>query len=485
MLGFHVGHISCPKKEIVHDTEYWLQQVNRASVVANLGMGLLDRETAIMIREALNEIRRESDSGEVRRSDLYIEFEPKLLKLCGNHASVLHAGRSSQDILATCNAALNRERLLMVAYSVIGLCHDLIETARRESDAVVPAYTNGVQAQPTLYSHYLLAHVEVFSRDIERLIECWQRHDVCPMGSCVCTGTGWPLDTARMAKLLGFKKTADNAFDAGQCRGNDFPLEMSQIIASIMLHVNAFLADFMQQYAQTKPWIQSLDKNGVYHSSSMPQKRNPGLINDCRRDAGLVISSAQSVMVRMQNLPLGMADVRDAWMMQALTEDSAIVIETFAGIIRSLQVDRERARDELMSEWTCSQEIADTLMRQAGIDFRTGHGFASEFVTQARSKGWTPKNVEYEDFCRVWASYSLKHNLDPTFPLDEETIRSATIPELILSNRRTFGSASPLMIDEQIENCAKTIAQFSDWISKTIEEQEDTATQLEAELASI
>lgn len=155
MLGFHVGKVQAPDQSMVHDTEYWLQQINRASVVANVESGLLDRELARKIRAALDELRREAAEPGAQHCDLYIQFEPKLLKLCGMEASRLHAGRSSQDILATSNAAMNQERLMMLAGETARLCDALLETAKRESDALVPAYTNGVQAQPTLYSHYL------------------------------------------------------------------------------------------------------------------------------------------------------------------------------------------------------------------------------------------------------------------------------------------------------------------------------------------
>ena len=146
-----------------------------------------------------------------------------------------------------------------------------------------------------------------------------------------------------MAQLLGFSRPLTNAFDVGQCAGNDLPLEMSQIISAVMLHVNAFLADFMVQYADPHPWIRWESSNGLYCSSAMPQKRNPGLINDCRRDAGLVIGEAQGVMLRIQNLQLGMADVRDAQVLEALADDACITLRTFAGIVRELVVDRKRA----------------------------------------------------------------------------------------------------------------------------------------------
>ena len=296
MLGMHMGRVPAPSaaedavaesgERATFDTEDWLQLINRASIVANVEAGLLDRENAGKLARALDDMRREGEKPGAKRAELYITFEPELLRRAGMAASVLHVGRSSQDILATANAGLNLERLVKILAALSEVRRALWELADREQGAVVPAYTNGVQAQPTLYSHYLLAQISVFGRDVERAFECIRRFDFCPMGSTVLNGTGWPLRVERMAELLGFSRALANAFDAGQCAGNDLPLEMSQIVTAAMLHVNAFLADFMVQYATPHPWIRMESTNGEYRSSSMPQKRNPGLVNDLRRVGG-------------------------------------------------------------------------------------------------------------------------------------------------------------------------------------------------------
>lgn len=428
------------------DTEDWLQLINRASIVANVEAGLLDRENAGKLAAALDDMRREGEKPGAKRAELYITFEPELLRRAGMAASVLHVGRSSQDILATANAGLNLERLTKILAALSEVRYALLELAEREKDTVVPAYTNGVQAQPTLYSHYLLAQISVFGRDVERAFECIRRFDFCPMGSGVLNGTGWPLKVERMAELLGFSRTFTNAFDAGQCAGNDLPLEMSQIATAAMLHVNAFLADFMVQYATPHPWIRMESTNGEYRSSAMPQKRNPGLVNDLRRDAGLVIGEAQGVMMRMQNLCLGMADVRDARMMKELADDACIVLRTFAGFVRTLRVDRDRALAELNADWTCTQEIADRLVRSGHVDFRSGHGFASRLVTWAREKGVTPPTLEYGDVLALWKTFRADvkaASLPEDFPLGEAELREATSPEGIVKSRATTGSANP------------------------------------------
>lgn len=470
MLGMHMGRVPAPSaaedavvesgERATFDTEDWLQLINRASIVANVEAGLLDRENAGKLARALDDMRREGEKPGAKRAELYITFEPELLRRAGMAASVLHVGRSSQDILATANAGLNLERLVKILAALSEVRRALLELAERERETVVPAYTNGVQAQPTLYSHYLLAQISVFGRDVERAFECIRRFDFCPMGSTVLNGTGWPLRVERMAELLGFSRALANAFDAGQCAGNDLPLEMSQIVTAAMLHVNAFLADFMVQYATPHPWIRMESTNGEYRSSSMPQKRNPGLVNDLRRDAGLVIGEAQGVMMRMQNLCLGMADVRDARMMKELADDACIVLRTFAGFVRTLRVDRDRALAELNADWTCTQEIADRLVRSGHVDFRSCHGFASRLVTWAREKGVTPPTLEYGDVLALWKTFRADvkaASLPEDFPLGEAELREATSPERIVKARATTGSANPEMVAADLERERETL----------------------------
>lgn len=480
MLSLHMAEQPSSPFAELPDTEEWLQRINRASVVSNVEQQLLDLSLARQIRQALDTLREQAKTNpDYVHCNLYIEFEPKLLALTGAQASVLHLGRSSQDVLATANSGMNRERVVTLVQIINDLIGELLELAKREKESVVPAYTNGVQAQPTLYSHYVLAHAHVFVRDVKRLQECYARFSQCPMGSGVCNGTGWPLDTTRMAELLGYDATFDNAFDAGQCQGNDFPLELAHIIVSLMLHVNQFLSDFMVQYAQCRPWIRYGSQQGVYISSAMPQKRNPGIINDCRRDAGLVIGSAFGVMQRMQNLNLGMPDVRDNHTMLGLFQDAGQVILMFARIIRSLAVDKVRALEELQQDWTCSQELADTLVREATVDFRTAHQFASRLVTWARESAQTPETVTYENVVAVWETWAQDKAVPKTFPLSQEGFRRALNPWTILQQRQTHGSASPSLLPEQFQELELILSQMKDWVGKTLQFQSQIWSNLD------
>ena len=445
MLGLHMGKtIDEAKHYELHDTCDWLGLINQASVVSNYEAGLLEKTVAKEILKAQNEVERLWRQPGAVRPELYITYEPEILKRAGMQASSLHVGRSSQDILATANAALNIEGLARIGHRALAVAEAFVDLAARTVDAVVPAFTNGVQAQPTLMSHKALAHKRVFFRDVQRIFECLRRYDVCPMGSCVLNGSNWPVPVARMSELLGFSRPLENAYDVGQCCGNDFPLEISQIVTSLMLHVNTFLADFSVQYADTHPWLLLGGGEGVYVSSAMPQKRNPGVVNDCRRDAGLVMGAAQGVLMRMQNLPMGMADVRDRRVMDELMRDAVVTLASFEGIVRRLHVDQDRALALLNDDWTATQNLADALVRCNAADFRRAHGFASILTACARKERLTPVTMTYKRVQQLWADWAGgEEGVLTEFPLSQMEWQATLDPRCVLEGRKTTGGANP------------------------------------------
>ena len=449
-----------------HDTAYWLFRINEASVIGNVGKGLLPKELAIRIRDTLRQMESDADNGRWIRPDLYITFEPELLKRCGVEASILHVGRSSQDILATTNFAQTREAMLALADSTVGLVRSFCNKAEQYWDTIVPFYTNGVQAQPGRYSHYLYAQAISWGRELDRLIECLNRYNRSPMGSSVLNGSPWPLDQDYTARVLGFNCVAENAFEANQLSSNDFPLEASQVIQAMMIKITNFLQDFMVQYAQPRPWIHLVKAGSTYISSAMPQKRNPGLINNCRRNAAVVISESQNVLLRIHNLNEGMPDARDneinlEWLCDALN-----VIEMFKGIVDGLQVNDKRALEELDQDWTCTQNIADMLMLKAQVPFRLGHHFASNLVTWARDNNKTPSNVTYAEICEQWLVFNSKgKGTQGAFPMSETELKLAMNPAGIVAARVSFGGPQESDMQRQKANLASWCKTHEDEIN--------------------
>ena len=431
---------------MIHDEFYWISQINKASVASNREENLLDEATAKLAARGIATVEKEAETDPAKRVKKYITYEPMVIAATGPEVTILHAGRSSQDILSTMRVAIVREETMKICDALDAVISKLLSLADQHRDTVVPNYTNGVAAQPNSYAHYLLGFVAAFLRDRERLNECLKRYNESPMGATVLNGTGWPLNRDRMAELLGFDRPRLNAFDCTCETPVDFSLEVSSIAAGIGIHVGSMINDIMVQYAQSRPWI-ILQEGGenTYVSSAMPQKRNPGLMNNCRGDASDVVTEMEAVFTRVHNLVPGMVDGKSVAKNSRMTKSTVSMLERFLKVLNALRINPERALEELNSDWTASQEIADRLMRDHGLPFRIGHHVASRMVSWARANNVLPKDFPYEQMQRLYKEEILEEFPEgpKELPMTEAEFLDALDPRKIIANRKTKGSAAP------------------------------------------
>ena len=243
--------------------------------------------------------------------------------------------------------------------------------------------------------------------------------------------SSWPLDRPRLAELLGFDGLAVNGYDATQISPNDVGLEAAQIAGSVALRVGALMQDVHVQYHQTRPWL-LLAPGRTYTSSAMPQKANPGVIQntrgpgDRRRQLGAGGDAARPQRDAGNDRLQVHRDERRRAHLRARHADAA----RSADVLASLRVDRARALEELESDWTTSMELAETLQREQRIPFRVGHHFASEVVVYAREHDLRPKAFPYAEAVRIYAEAGKKYQIaDTRLPLDEAAFRRTLSPE--------------------------------------------------------
>ena len=448
------------------DAFHWLTQINKASIVVNLRSGLLDDRVAALTAKGLREVVEDAEAGRSKRVSRVIDYEPLLIAKAGPEVTILHAGRSSQDMHSTYRAAIVREAALDLADELDAAMKELADLADRHQDTLLPAYTNGVAAQPTSFAHQILGYLAGFTRDRERLSEFYRRLNECPMGTTVLNGTGWPLDREGMSERLGFDRPRRNAYDASQISMYDLPAELAGVVASIGLHIGEFVGDLFVQYAQPRPWI-LLQEGGenTYVSSAMPQKRNPGLLMNTRTEASDCVGLAMAALTRAHNVVSGMMDPKNAGKNAGLADQAVKALQRFRKVIAALVVNRARALEELNLDWTASQEIADQLMRRHGIPFRIGHHAASAMVTFARANNIRPSDFPYAKMREIYAAEIRAEfpEASPELPMSEAEFRACLDPKSILEERATAGSASPkevaAMLSEQRERNAAFAAE--------------------------
>lgn len=469
------------------DECYWMTQVNKATILTNLGRGLLSPEQAKAFARGVAAVEKRTNTPGERRPRIYIHFEPMLIEAAGLEATLIHAGRSSQDIHATFLRTIARDQILEAARELNAARRALLALAVKCRDVIAPGYTNGVAAQPNRLSHQWLGLLAGFTRDMERIREFYRRLNRCPMGTTVLNGTPWPLDREGMSRYLGFFSPIENAYDAAQIDSEDEALESAQVLVSPLLHIGHFIADVMTQYAQARPWILV---GATYVSSAMPQKRNPGSLIDVRRDASALLAQLQSVAWRSHNLMPGMYDAKDQRINGEMLEDAAAVFEAFAEVIPKLSVNAGRALEEVNFEWTGSQNIADVLMRDFAVPFRVGHRFSSRLVTEARNRAMTPVKVSYELAKDVWKEVALEAakdlpGLSAELPLDEKAFRAALDPLAIVNGRQSAGGPQEAEMEKMFGTAEEALAADERWVSESAHAVALAQAQLDSDFRAL
>ena len=448
------------------DEFFWLGEINKAAAVINTEEGLLDRAIAPRAAAGIARVLKDGNQPGGKRPSTVITFEPLLIEAAGPEVTLLHAGRSSQDMHATYRAAILRDDMLNLADQLNKTATTLVNMAEKHAGTVVPNYTNGVAAQPNSYGHYLLGHAAGLDRDAQRIREAYVRIDRSPMGTTVLNGTSWPLNRSRMASYLGFAATVDNAYDAAQISSNDEPVEAAAIVTGIALHAGSFIEDLMVQYAQPRPWILLQEGGGnTYVSSAMPQKRNPGLLNATRRDASTVITLAMGPVIQAHNITPGMGDAKEVKANSAMVNTTIKMLKDWDRILNALVISPERALEELNSDWTASQELADVLMRKYKLPFRVGHHFASEIVDYAKAKDIKPLDFPYAEAQRIYAN-AVNDVSNGTLPMSEEEFRATLNPVAIINNRASAGGPQPAEMQRMLKAAKQKLAQQNDWVAQ-------------------
>ena len=462
------------------DRFYWVSQINKASAVMLVEEGIVTPALGTRIAEGVAFSIEQADTPDGKRPSDVLQIERIITERAGPEASRIHTGRSRQDIHATFNAAKLRTQVLDYATALNQTRARLLAMAGQHVHTLVPAYTNGVQAMPISYAHYLLAYAASFERDGKRLREGYARLNLSAMGTAVLSNSSWPLNRQRMADLLGFDGLVENALDAGQVTPYDVPLEVVNLVASTAIRVGAVIGDIHTQYHQTRPWM-LLDEGATYTSSAMPQKRNPGILMRVRETSSDVVGLAHTVALRAHNVTTGMTDYKAAWQSLGVLPAAVDMHKDFDRVLDALRIDVRRAQEELDADWTTSMELADILQRTDDVPFRVGHGYASAIVTHASAHSLGPKDFPYEVAVKLFAEVATQYRLKQTqLPLSEPQFRAALSPRAMVDNRVGTGGPQSAEVERMLAEAKRKLAADESWVKDSRRKIGDARVKLDA-----
>ena len=410
----------------------FLDQINKASIVMLDGAGIVPHAAAGRIAKGIAQVIAQERASPRQRSADYLDYEHRLLAVAGPDASRLHTGRSRQDIASTIARMNLRDGLLNVCEALAIARDKLLMLAERHQETIIPAYTHGVQAQPTTFAHYLLALGSALGRQAERLQQAYRRVNQNPLGAAALATSSFPLDRERLAVLLGFEGLVENAYDANHFAPVDSSLEVAGALSIAAIQLGQFAQDLHAQYSDPVPWLMLATGELTGVSSIMPQKRNPAALEQLRAQASMMVGDMQTVFLIAHNTRSGMFDYR---MYDPVPSARPLqVFKLFQQILDGIVVNEERALAEVKADYSTTTEIADALLQRADVPFRVGHHFASKLTDYGRAKGLKLHEISYSEAALIYEADTRQ-----VFPLREHEFEEIISPEYMVFGRKGIG----------------------------------------------
>ena len=438
----------------------YLAEANKASLVMLAEQALVSRAQARKIAGAMLQLHAEQEAEGAQRAANYLPYEERLIEIAGEEAANLHLGRSRQDLHGAVRRMLIRDQWLALADGALRSRTALLRLAEQEAATPIPAYTHGVQAQPTMLGHYLLAFSAQLERDLQRFREGYARMNHSPLGAAALGTSGFALNRERLAALLGFDGRAENSYDANLVSSGGLRRELAGILSLSAVPIGQLAENLHTQYHNPRPWI-LLDRSSMSISTIMPQKRNPRPLDRVRSQASQVLGGAHTEMLLAHNTNTGMHDYRDIAPITQLASDAQLLYRRYAQLIGLLRIDRARALEELQRGYSTMTEVADMLVRQAGMPFRTAHRYASALVDFGRANGKRPGEISCEELQAIF-----REATGGTLPVSVEQLRGAMDPASMLAARKGQGGPQAAEVQRMLAAHRESLAADREWLGQ-------------------
>jgi argininosuccinate lyase len=350
---------------------------------------IISSDDLAAIERGLAQIRGEIERGEFQwrldLEDVHLNIEKRLTDLVGDAGKRLHTGRSRNDQVATDLRLWLRGELDHIVGSVHALQRVLVAQAGRHAATIMPGFTHLQVAQPVTFGHHLLAYVEMFERDRERLLDARRRINRLPLGAAALAGTTFPIDRAFVAERLGFEDIAENSLDAVSDR--DFAIEFTAAAALLMTHVSR-LAEELVLWMSPRFGFVRLPDRFTTGSSIMPQKKNPDVPELARGKTGRVNGHLVALLTLMKGQPLAYNkdNQEDKEPLFDTVDTVRDTLRAFVEMIPGLEVDAAAMLRAAAEGYATATDLADYLVRR-GLPFREAHEAVARAVKAASERG--------------------------------------------------------------------------------------------------
>ena len=419
-------------REDIEASKAWARGLSR--------LGFLSEDELGQICSGLDLVAGEIESGSFTFSeeleDIHMNVEARLSELIGEAGAKLHTGRSRNDQVAT-DFRLYVKRAAEEAADAIGaLMKAVVESAEACQDVVIPAYTHLQRAQPVLFSHHLLAYVEMLERDRRRFLWAAEQADSCPLGSGACVGNQFGIDREKLQEDLGFSSLTSNSLDGVSDR--DFACDFLYAASMLMVHLSRFSEDIILWMTSEFGFVR-LDDSVTSGSSMLPQKKNPDACELARGKTGRVVGHLIGLLTCLKGLPLSYnKDLQEDKEGVFDTHDTLLgILGVFTTMVETMQVDRERTAGSLEGGYLEALGVADYLTRK-GVPFREAHDLAGSCVRRAEELKLSLPSLPLPEYRSIHEAF-------------EEDLFEAISVEGSLADKDVPGGTAPSQVAAQLE----------------------------------
>jgi argininosuccinate lyase len=351
--------------------------------------GVISGDDHAAIQRGMATIAADIEAGrfawKLELEDVHLNIEARLTQLVGDAGKRLHTGRSRNDQVATDVRLWLRGEIDQLAVLLVAMQRALVAAAEPHAETILPGYTHLQVAQPVSFAHHLLAYVEMFARDAERLADVRKRVNRLPLGAAALAGTSYPLDRERVAKTLCFDGVCANSLDAVSDR--DFALEFAAWAAITMMHVSRLAEEIVLWMSQNFGYIDLADRYCT-GSSIMPQKRNPDVAELARGKTGRVYGHLMGLLTLMKGQPLtyNKDNQEDKEPLFDTVDTLAATLRIMAEMVAGIVVKPEAMTLAAKKGYATATDLADYLVKK-GLPFRDAHEVVAHAVKVGIARG--------------------------------------------------------------------------------------------------
>ena len=400
---------------------------------------IIKQEDSEIIVKELKKILQEIEDNKLdfdqNAEDIHMFIESELTSRIGDIGKKLHTSRSRNDQVALDIRMYLKEETNNIIFMLKELINTFCIKAEENVETVMPGYTHLQRAQPITLAHHLMAYVEMFSRDIQRLEDTFKRINVLPLGSCALAGTTYNIDRNYVKELLEFDSITNNSLDAVSDR--DFCIELMSNISIIMMHLSRISEEIIMWCSWEFKFIE-LDDAFSTGSSIMPQKKNPDITELIRGKTGRVYGDLLGLLTTMKGLPL--AYNKDMQEDKEAIFDSIdtvkICISTFIPMMQTIKVLKENMKNAALKGFINATDCADYLVKK-GLPFRDAYKVVGKLVAYCIDNNKTLDSLELQEY----------KNIENIF---EKDIYNAIDLINCVNLRKTIGGPSPDVVKQHI-----------------------------------